>query len=85
MRGERNGRVLFTGGSIFKTRLNIFFGEVRKIFDDLFTTHPGRDPPQYVTDSDPDAADARLAPSFARFNRDDLAVIHTARILCQRS
>src|SRR5207253_11132049 len=57
---------------------NIFFCEVGKVFEDLFLTHPRGNVFQYIVNRDSHSANAGLAASLARLNRDGALVTHGA-------
>lgn len=78
MRRQSNGRVSLTVRRILQTRLNIFFREIGKIFDDLLPGHSGRDPTKHVTDRDSQTTNAGFATSFARLDGYNLFVVHMA-------
>src|SRR5258706_11028681 len=67
----------FTIGGERETCLDVLARQIRKVGEDLFDRHPRSEVTQQVGYGDPHSADARLAATLARFDGDDLAVVHT--------
>jgi len=59
-----------------QARTNVLLGKVREIAQNLLVAHAGCEIIENVVNSDSQAPNARLAAALARFDGDDLGIIH---------
>src|SRR5688500_8768492 len=58
---------------------NVGLGQVWELRKQLLVGHTGSEIFEIVRDGHSRAADARLAAALARFNRDDVSIVHAAK------
>ncbi len=65
---------------VAQTRLNILFGQVREVLQNLLVRHPGCEIGEHIVDRDPHTANRWLPAAFTRLKRDDrlIGCIHAA-------
>ena len=63
---------------IGETGADISFGEVRKLRQNFFVSHPGSEVIEHIEHRDAHPADARFSTPLARLDGDGLSVIHVA-------
>ena len=71
-----NHQALLTISGIAEAGENVFFSEVRKVLKKLFLGHPRSKIVQHVIDGNSHSANARLAATLARLDRDDVLITH---------
>src|SRR6267142_505270 len=79
MFGETDELALAVGGER-QAGLNIFGGEVREVRENLRLAHAAREVFQHVRYRHARSANSRFPAALARFDADDLAVIHGGMI-----
>ena len=68
----------FTVGGIGQASLYVLAGQIREVNQNLLLRHPRGEVRQDVIDGHSQSADARLAATLSRLNRDDVSIVHGA-------
>lgn len=66
----------FTVGGIGQASLYVLAGQIREVNQNLLLRHPRGEVRQDLIDGHSQSADARLAATLSRLNRDDVSIVH---------
>ncbi len=68
---------LFAVGGVGETGKDIVVGEVGEVYKDFFGSHAGGKVGEDIIDGDTHTSDAGFAATLARFEGDDVLVVHS--------
>jgi len=73
----KNQGFLFAISGVGETRKNIVVGEVGEVYKDFFGSHAGGKVGEDIINGDTHTSDAGFAAALARFESDDVLVVHS--------